>query len=163
MSSCATDFSIRLRGEQSILNRLLVGWLEKPGSIPDGVTKFCVLQVGSGDQLSSYPTGRRVSLRGCRVARAWTCPIIWHYMDRESWYIWVLTTHQMHFLSKFIPINILYTCFDWINCSSSGGSLLYMQSVAFIMLNIYIYMYNRYRVFLGGKAAGAWCWPPTPI
>ena len=24
-------------------------------------------------------------------------------------------------------------------------------------------LYNGYRVFLGGKAAGAWCWPPTPI
>jgi hypothetical protein len=23
-------------------------------------------------------------------------------------------------------------------------------------------LYNRYRVFPGGKAAGAWCWPPTP-
>jgi hypothetical protein len=23
-------------------------------------------------------------------------------------------------------------------------------------------LYNRYRVFLGGKAAGAWRWPPTP-
>jgi hypothetical protein len=22
--------------------------------------------------------------------------------------------------------------------------------------------YNGYRVFPGGKAAGAWCWPPTP-
>jgi hypothetical protein len=22
-------------------------------------------------------------------------------------------------------------------------------------------LYNRYRVFPGGKAAGAWCWPPT--
>ena len=24
-------------------------------------------------------------------------------------------------------------------------------------------LYNGYRVFLGGKAAGACCWPPTPI
>ena len=24
-------------------------------------------------------------------------------------------------------------------------------------------LYNGYRVFPGGKAAGAWCWPPTPI
>jgi len=24
-------------------------------------------------------------------------------------------------------------------------------------------LYNRYRVFPGGKAAGAWRWPPTPI
>ena len=23
-------------------------------------------------------------------------------------------------------------------------------------------LYNGYRVFPGGKAAGAWCWPPTP-
>jgi hypothetical protein len=23
-------------------------------------------------------------------------------------------------------------------------------------------LYNVYRVFLGGKAAGAWCWQPTP-
>jgi hypothetical protein len=23
-------------------------------------------------------------------------------------------------------------------------------------------LYNRYRVFPGGKAAGAWRWPPTP-
>ena len=23
-------------------------------------------------------------------------------------------------------------------------------------------MYNGYRVFTGGKEAGAWCWPPTP-
>jgi hypothetical protein len=23
-------------------------------------------------------------------------------------------------------------------------------------------LYNGYRVFLGGKAAGVWCWPPTP-
>jgi hypothetical protein len=23
-------------------------------------------------------------------------------------------------------------------------------------------LYNGYRVFSGGKAAGAWCWPPTP-
>jgi hypothetical protein len=23
-------------------------------------------------------------------------------------------------------------------------------------------LYNRYRVFLGGKAAGVWRWPPTP-
>ena len=30
----------RLKGEQSILTRLLVGWLKKPGSIPDGVTEF---------------------------------------------------------------------------------------------------------------------------
>ena len=24
-------------------------------------------------------------------------------------------------------------------------------------------LHNGYRVFLGGKAAGAWCWPSTPI
>jgi hypothetical protein len=24
-------------------------------------------------------------------------------------------------------------------------------------------LYNGYRVFPGSKAAGAWCWPPTPI
>jgi hypothetical protein len=24
------------------------------------------------------------------------------------------------------------------------------------------FMYRRYRVFPEGKAAGAWCWPPTP-
>ena len=24
------------------------------------------------------------------------------------------------------------------------------------------FLYNGYRVFPGGKAAGAWCWPPTP-
>jgi hypothetical protein len=24
-------------------------------------------------------------------------------------------------------------------------------------------LYDGYRVFPGGKAAGAWCWPPTPI
>jgi hypothetical protein len=24
-------------------------------------------------------------------------------------------------------------------------------------------LYNGYRVFPGGKAAGAWCWPPTPF
>jgi len=24
-------------------------------------------------------------------------------------------------------------------------------------------LYNGYRVFPRGKAAGAWCWPPTPI
>jgi hypothetical protein len=24
-------------------------------------------------------------------------------------------------------------------------------------------LYNEYRVFPGGKAAGAWCWPPTPF
>ena len=24
-------------------------------------------------------------------------------------------------------------------------------------------LYNGYRVFQGGKAAGAWRWPPTPI
>ena len=24
-------------------------------------------------------------------------------------------------------------------------------------------LYNGYRVLPGGKAAGAWCWPPTPI
>jgi hypothetical protein len=24
-------------------------------------------------------------------------------------------------------------------------------------------LYNGYRVFPGVKAAGAWCWPPTPI
>jgi len=24
-------------------------------------------------------------------------------------------------------------------------------------------LYNGYRVFPGGKAAGAWRWPPTPI
>ena len=24
-------------------------------------------------------------------------------------------------------------------------------------------LYNVYRLFPGGKAAGAWCWPPTPI
>ena len=24
-------------------------------------------------------------------------------------------------------------------------------------------LYNGYQVFSGGKAAGAWCWPPTPI
>ena len=23
-------------------------------------------------------------------------------------------------------------------------------------------LHNGYRVFSGGKAAGAWCWPPTP-
>ena len=23
-------------------------------------------------------------------------------------------------------------------------------------------LYNGYRAFPGGKAAGAWCWPPTP-
>jgi len=23
-------------------------------------------------------------------------------------------------------------------------------------------LYNRYRVFTGGKAAGAWRWPPVP-
>jgi hypothetical protein len=23
-------------------------------------------------------------------------------------------------------------------------------------------LYNGFRVFPGGKAAGAWCWPPTP-
>jgi hypothetical protein len=23
-------------------------------------------------------------------------------------------------------------------------------------------LYNRYRVIPGGKAAGVWCWPPTP-
>jgi hypothetical protein len=23
-------------------------------------------------------------------------------------------------------------------------------------------LYNGYRVFLWGKAAGAWCWPPNP-
>ena len=25
------------------------------------------------------------------------------------------------------------------------------------------FLYNRYRVFPGGKAAGEWCWPLTPI
>ena len=25
------------------------------------------------------------------------------------------------------------------------------------------FLYNGHRVFPGGKAAGAWCWPPTPI
>jgi len=24
-------------------------------------------------------------------------------------------------------------------------------------------LYNGYRIFPGGKAAGAWRWPPTPI
>jgi hypothetical protein len=24
-------------------------------------------------------------------------------------------------------------------------------------------LYNGYRVFPGGKAVGAWCWPPTPL
>ena len=24
-------------------------------------------------------------------------------------------------------------------------------------------LYNGYRDFPGGKAAGAWCWPPIPI
>jgi hypothetical protein len=24
-------------------------------------------------------------------------------------------------------------------------------------------LYNGYRVFPGGKAGGAWCWPPTPF
>jgi hypothetical protein len=24
-------------------------------------------------------------------------------------------------------------------------------------------LYNGYRAFPGGKAAGAWCWPPTPF
>ena len=24
-------------------------------------------------------------------------------------------------------------------------------------------LYDGYRVFPGGKAAGAWCWPPTPM
>jgi hypothetical protein len=24
-------------------------------------------------------------------------------------------------------------------------------------------LYNGYRVFPGGKAAGAWCWPPNPF
>jgi hypothetical protein len=24
-------------------------------------------------------------------------------------------------------------------------------------------LYNRHRVFTGGKTAGAWCWPPTPF
>jgi hypothetical protein len=27
-------------------------------------------------------------------------------------------------------------------------------------LYIFVY-YNDYRVFPGGKVAGAWCWPPT--
>ena len=27
---------------------------------------------------------------------------------------------------------------------------------------IIIIIYNGYRVFTRGKAAGAWCWPPTP-
>ena len=44
----------------------------------------------------------------------------------------VIRTNQMHFLLKCIPV-ISSTCFEQTNYSSSGGSLLYMQSVAFIV------------------------------
>ena len=43
---------------------------------------------------------------------------------------------------------------EYRSVSSSLCSFLYFS------LNL---MYNGYRVFPGGKAAGAWCWPPTPI
>ena len=45
----------------------------------------------------------------------------------------VIRTNQMNLIFKFIPINILYTYIEYINCSSSAGSLLYMQFVAFIV------------------------------
>jgi hypothetical protein len=38
----------------------------------------------------------------------------------------------MHFIAKFIPITS-FTCFENINYSSSGGSLLYMESMVFII------------------------------
>ena len=44
----------------------------------------------------------------------------------------VVRTNQIHFLFKFTPI-ISCTYFEYINYSSSEGSLLYMQSVAFIV------------------------------
>jgi len=46
----------------------------------------------------------------------------------------------------------------------------HLNHCATVVRNIYIYRpwgppslpYKGYRVFLGGKAAGSWCWPPTP-
>jgi hypothetical protein len=45
--------------------------------------------------------------------------------------------------------------------------LCYMQLIMYtfkiMMGTVHSLLYNGYRVFPGGKAAGAWCWPLTPF
>jgi hypothetical protein len=66
-----------------------------------------------------------------------------------------------------LSISLLPTCqFDWQRAGRSGDRIPVGDEIFRTRPNRpwgpRSLLYNGYRVFPGGKAAGAWCWPPTP-
>jgi hypothetical protein len=86
--------------------------------------------------------------------------------DVINWLIFITVVQSVYSavrtdsLYKADYVSFFKTLIDTVTarCLLTNNSSNYSAAVMHRSL-----LYNGYRVFPGGKAAGMWCWPPTPF